>query len=162
MRSNNSSATQCVAIIGAGIAGSAAAYFAHAAFGSDLSVVVFEQSAQIGGRIQHRPFAGTIVETGATLMHSSNEYLSEFIDELGLNRSLPHHRTGDSSVTVASEVERLVWRAYPVLKPSQQWPPFRLGRRIYYANAMESAVSTMETEAVAGRNVVGLLRQDFS
>jgi len=61
-----------------------------------------------------------------------------------------------------SEVERFVWLAYPVLKPSQQWPPFRLGRRIYYANAMESAVSTMETEAVAGRNVVGLLRQDFS
>jgi flavin-dependent dehydrogenase len=110
MRSNNSSATDRVAIVGAGIAGSAAAYFARVAFGSDLSVVVFEQSAQIGGRIQHRPFAGTIVETGATLMHSSN---------------------------------------------AQQWPPFRLGRRIYYANAMESAVSTMETEAVAGRNVVG-------
>jgi protoporphyrinogen oxidase len=72
MRSNNSSATDRVAIIGAGIAGSAAAYFAHAAFGSDLSVVVFEQSAQIGGRIRHRPFAGSIVERGATLMHSSN------------------------------------------------------------------------------------------
>ena len=450
MRSNNSSATDRVAIVGAGIAGSAAAYFARVAFGSDLSVVVFEQSAQIGGRIQHRPFAGTIVETGATLMHSSNAYLSEFIDELGLKRALPHDRTGESSATVGiwngevfvfkshrselrtaakmfrrygptpvrirrivksavrkwvriyelqrtgraystpeemftelglyqlckepsreffaregiadsfvrefidgisrnnygqdsgihafvnlislagagfagghlfsvaggnsqvcerllkranadvrtgarvlkiasdtgntmqysittssgtepgfdaiiiatplelasiqfegavaedlpysdrsyqvthatfvagdlnaeffeaqstsdlpdtilttenprlwlssvgrigtssttrqpiykvfsrerltdaliaelfakpSEVERLVWRAYPVLKPSQQWPPFRLGRRIYYANAMESAVSTMETEAVAGQNVVGLLRQDFS
>ena len=450
MRSNKSSATDRVAIVGAGIAGSAAAYFAHVTFGSNLSVVVFEQRSQIGGRIQHRPFAGTFVETGATLMHSSNAYLSEFIDELELKQALPHHRTGESSATVGiwngeafafkshrselrtaakmfsrygptpvrirgivksavkkwvriyelqrtecafstpeemftelglyqlckepsreffrregiadrfvrefidgisrnnygqdsgihafvnlislagagfagghlfsvlggnsqvcerllkranadvrsgnrvikiavdganpkqysittcsgsehgfdaiiiatplelasiqfegavaedlpysgrsyqvthatfvagdlnagffeaqstndlpgtilttenprlwfssvgkigtsstmrqpiykvfsretltdeqiaelfaqpSEVERFVWRAYPVLKPSQQWPPFRLGRRIYYANAMESAVSTMETEAVAGRNVVGLLRQDFS
>ncbi|HXI91864.1 MAG TPA: FAD-dependent oxidoreductase [Blastocatellia bacterium] len=450
MRSNNSSATDRVAIVGSGIAGSAAAYFARVAFGSDLSAVVFEQSAQIGGRIQHRPFAGAMVETGATLMHSSNAYLSEFIDELELKQALPHNRTAESPATVGiwngeafafkshrselrtaakmfgrygrtpvrirrivksavkkwvriydlqrtgrvystpeemftelglyqlckepsraffaregiadsfvrefidgisrnnygqdsgihalvnlfslagagfagghlfsvmggnsqvcerllkranadvragnrvikiavdssnpkqysitttsgsepgfdaviiatplelasiefegavaedlsysgrsyqvthatlvagdlnaeffeaqstsdlpdtilttenprlwfssvgrigtssatrhpiykvfsretltdeqiselfakpSEVERFVWRAYPVLKPSQQWPPFRLGRRIYYANAMESAVSTMETEAVAGRNVVGLLRQDFS
>ena len=117
MRSNNSSATDRVAIVGAGIAGSAAAYFASVAFGPDLSVVVFEQSAQIGRRIQHRPFAGTIVETGATLMHSSN----------------------------LSSGRRSVWVS-----------------GIYYANAMESPVSTMETEAVAGRNVVGLLRQDFS
>jgi hypothetical protein len=50
---------------------------------------------------------------------------------------------------------------YPVLKPSEQWPPFRLGKRLYYANAMESAVSTMETEAVAARNVVGLLKNDL-
>jgi prenylcysteine oxidase/farnesylcysteine lyase len=60
-----------------------------------------------------------------------------------------------------SEVERIAWRAYPVLEPSQQWPSFRLGRRLYYTNAMESAVSTMETEAVAARNVVGLLNSDL-
>jgi oxygen-dependent protoporphyrinogen oxidase len=89
MQTNNSSATDRVAIVGAGIAGSAASYFACAAVGSDLSVVVFEQGDQIGGRIQHRPVADAIVETGATLMHSSNAYLSEFIDELGLKKDLP-------------------------------------------------------------------------
>jgi predicted NAD/FAD-dependent oxidoreductase len=133
MRSNTSSATHCVAIIGAGIAGSAAAYFAHAAFFSDLSVVVFEQSAQIGGRIQHRPFADTIVETGATLMHSSNEYLSEFIDELGLNQVLPHDRTGESSATVGisnhlSSGGRFVWGGGFITltrwsRLPQQWRP---------------------------------------
>jgi monoamine oxidase len=75
-------ATHRVAIIGTGIAGSAAAYFAHQAFASSVSLVVFEQSEQIGGRIQHRSFSGSVVETGATLMHSSNAYLSGFIDEL--------------------------------------------------------------------------------
>jgi prenylcysteine oxidase/farnesylcysteine lyase len=88
-----------VAIIGTGIAGSSAAYFARREFGSGLSVVAFEQSAQIGGRIQHRSFAGSIVETGATLIHSSNAYMSGFIDDLGLRRALPHHRSGDSSST---------------------------------------------------------------
>ncbi len=96
---HNSSATHRVAIIGAGIAGSAAAYFAHAAFGSDLSIVVFEQSAQIGGRIQHRPFAGALIETGATLMHSSNEYLTRFISELELTHSPPQDRNSESPPT---------------------------------------------------------------
>ena len=57
-----------------------------------------------------------------------------------------------------SEIERVVWRAYPVLGPSSVWPPFELARGLYYPNAMESAVSTIETEAVAARNAVALLK----
>jgi prenylcysteine oxidase/farnesylcysteine lyase len=59
-----------------------------------------------------------------------------------------------------AQTERLAWRAYPVLAPLPLWPPFRLGHGLYYVNAMESAVSTMETEALASRNVVNLLLQD--
>jgi prenylcysteine oxidase/farnesylcysteine lyase len=57
------------------------------------------------------------------------------------------------------EVERIVWRAYPVLLPSTSWPAFELAKGLYYPNAMESAVSTIETEAVAARNVVRLLQR---
>jgi len=37
-----------------------------------------------------------------------------------------------------------------------EWPSFIIDEGLFYINAMESAVSTMETEAVAARNVVNL------
>jgi prenylcysteine oxidase/farnesylcysteine lyase len=42
------------------------------------------------------------------------------------------------------------------------WPYFRLAPGLYYVNAIESVVSTMETEAIAARNVVNLLMRDIS
>eukprot|EP00445_Apocalathium_hangoei_P079243 CAMPEP_0204187130 /NCGR_PEP_ID=MMETSP0361-20130328/56555_1 /ASSEMBLY_ACC=CAM_ASM_000343 /TAXON_ID=268821 /ORGANISM="Scrippsiella Hangoei, Strain SHTV-5" /LENGTH=476 /DNA_ID=CAMNT_0051147495 /DNA_START=18 /DNA_END=1445 /DNA_ORIENTATION=+ len=64
-------------------------------------------------------------------------------------------------VNSTGEQAQFVWHAYPVLRPTPRWPPFRLhtsastsasggGGGLYYANAMESPVSCMETEAVAG------------
>ena len=63
--------------------------------------------------------------------------------------------------TERQQTERRHWQAYPVLKPMPEWPPFQLGRGLYYVNALESAVSTMETEAMASRNVVNLLKQEL-
>jgi prenylcysteine oxidase/farnesylcysteine lyase len=59
------------------------------------------------------------------------------------------------------QVERWQWQAYPILIPMSRWPPFQLSRGLYYVNAMESAVSTMETEVIASRNVVNLLKRDL-
>ncbi len=59
------------------------------------------------------------------------------------------------------QTEYKQWHAYPVLKPMSQWPPFQISRNLYYVNAMESAVSTMETEAIASRYVVNLLKQAY-
>lgn len=58
------------------------------------------------------------------------------------------------------ETHRIVWKAYPVLRPAAEWPPFLLNHGLYYVNAMESGVSTMETEIMASRNVVNLLVQE--
>ena|GEM_PF-3549732 len=58
------------------------------------------------------------------------------------------------------DATRIVWQAYPVLLPVAKWPPFRLGPGLYYVNAIESAVSTMETEAIAARNVVNLMARE--
>lgn len=60
------------------------------------------------------------------------------------------------------QTERLVWKAYPVLRPAREWPPFVLGERLYYVNAMESGASAMETEIMGSRNVVNLLAQAFA
>ncbi|MCP4040003.1 MAG: FAD-dependent oxidoreductase [bacterium] len=54
-------------------------------------------------------------------------------------------------------VEQIRWEAYPVLRPSGDLPPFRLDDGFYWVNAMEFAVSTMETETVAARNVANLV-----
>jgi prenylcysteine oxidase/farnesylcysteine lyase len=54
-------------------------------------------------------------------------------------------------------VEEIRWEAYPVLRPIRDLPPFRLADGLYWVNAMELAVSTMETEAVAARNVANLV-----
>ena len=58
---------------------------------------------------------------------------------------------------------RLVWQAYPQLKPQlmHDSPPFRLSNNIWYVNAFESAVSAMETEVVAARNVALGLSKDL-
>ncbi|MBE3555216.1 MAG: hypothetical protein IMW85_09595, partial [Thermicanus sp.] len=63
--------------------------------------------------------------------------------------------------TDSSDTLEIPWKAYPVLVPMKEWPPFRLGEGLYYVNGMESAVSTMETEAIAAKNVVNLLKRDW-
>lgn len=67
----------------------------------------------------------------------------------------------DALFTRRDETLRHIWRAYPMLEPSSVWPPFRLAPGLYYANAMESAVSTMETEAMAGCNVALLAASEL-
>jgi prenylcysteine lyase len=42
------------------------------------------------------------------------------------------------------------------------WPPFCLGRSLYYPSAMEYVVSTMETQAIAGTAVANLIASNVS
>jgi len=63
----------------------------------------------------------------------------------------------DEVFSSRNAVETIRWEAYPVLRPSGELPPFRLVDGLYWVNAMEYAVSTMETEAVAARNVANLV-----
>ena len=59
-------------------------------------------------------------------------------------------------------VEQIRWEAYPVLRPVADLPPFRLAEGLYWVNAMEYAVSTIETQAVAARNVANLVTAQLS
>lgn len=68
----------------------------------------------------------------------------------------------DDLFSSIERVERFSWEAFPVYDPPIEQQPFRIGDRLYYANAMESVASTMETEIVSARNVVGLLEQDLT
>lgn len=54
---------------------------------------------------------------------------------------------------------RTSWEAYPVLVPRTSLPPFERAPGIFIIGSMESAVSTMEHEAVAAWNVAGLVHR---
>jgi len=57
-------------------------------------------------------------------------------------------------------VYRKEWDAYPKLPPTSSFPPVVVAEGLYYVNAFEPFISTMETETIASRNVVDLLFQD--
>jgi phytoene dehydrogenase-like protein len=64
-------------------------------------------------------------------------------------------------------VKRVVWEApgaYPRLGPSSPaaWPRFALARGLIYAGAAESAVSCLETQAIAGRNAALLVGAELA
>jgi prenylcysteine oxidase/farnesylcysteine lyase len=75
-----------VTIIGAGIAGSSAAFFARQALGSDVRILVLERAQRIGGRVRTIELGGCRVEAGAGVVHSSNRYVRGFVGRLGLHR----------------------------------------------------------------------------
>ncbi|EJD04227.1 uncharacterized protein FOMMEDRAFT_146234 [Fomitiporia mediterranea MF3/22] len=54
-------------------------------------------------------------------------------------------------------VLRKEWDAYPRLPPTDSFPPVVLAPGLYYVNAFEPFISTMETETISSRNVVDQL-----
>ncbi|KAH7875610.1 Prenylcysteine lyase-domain-containing protein [Lentinula edodes] len=60
-------------------------------------------------------------------------------------------------------VHRAEFDAYPKLPPTSSFPPVKLDHGLFYVNAFEPFISTMETETLASRNVVDLLlNEEFS
>ncbi|EGG21184.1 hypothetical protein DFA_01059 [Cavenderia fasciculata] len=55
------------------------------------------------------------------------------------------------------------WKAYPVLSPENSFPPIKLDESggLYYINGFEHAVSTMETETIASKNVAKLITKSL-
>lgn len=52
------------------------------------------------------------------------------------------------------------WSPYPILKPIKKFPDFEIGKGLWYLNSMEQFISTMETSALAGASVAGLISKD--
>jgi len=59
-------------------------------------------------------------------------------------------------------VLRKEWDSYPVLPPTTTFPSIKLDRGLFYVNAFEPFISTMETETIASRNIVDwLLKEEY-
>lgn len=73
-----------MAVIGAGIGGCFAAKFLREKGGKKLDIHLFaKKDSKVGGRTAVFEFDGHVFETGASVIHSSNKYLSDVAKEHG-------------------------------------------------------------------------------
>ncbi|MCI4388505.1 hypothetical protein PGIGA_G00086890 [Pangasianodon gigas] len=73
-----------IAIVGAGIGGTSAAYFLRQEFGPGVKIDVYE-AGTVGGRLATENIDGHDYETGASLIHPLNLHMKHFVDRLGLS-----------------------------------------------------------------------------
>ncbi|XP_010876056.2 prenylcysteine oxidase 1 [Esox lucius] len=74
-----------IAVIGAGIGGTATAYFLRQEFGAAVKIDVFEPGT-VGGRLATQNIGGHEYETGGAVIHPLNLHMKHFLDRLGLSQ----------------------------------------------------------------------------
>lgn len=70
------------AVIGAGIGGTATAYFLRQEFGTGIKIDVFE-AGTVGGRLATVKVGDVGYETGGSVIHPLNLHMKHFVDTLG-------------------------------------------------------------------------------
>ncbi|XP_060024470.1 prenylcysteine oxidase 1 isoform X2 [Lagenorhynchus albirostris] len=73
-----------IAIIGAGIGGTSAAYYLRQKFGNDVKIDVFEKG-EVGGRLATVTMQGQEYESGGSVIHPLNLHMKRFVKDLGLS-----------------------------------------------------------------------------
>lgn len=86
------------------------------------------------------------------------EYVVKIFSHAPISDSLLDRLFGMSSI---SWVRRHEWDSYPYLNPTSRFPRIQVDENLYYSNAMESLVSTMETSTVSAKNTVALLLKSW-
>ncbi|XP_068131023.1 prenylcysteine oxidase 1-like [Hyperolius riggenbachi] len=159
-----------IAVVGAGIGGTSAAYFLREKFGKDVHIDVFEKE-EVGGRVATTEMMGNLYETGAYVIHPLNLHMKSFVKELGLTaRTLPEDNFGiyNGDYLVFHESE---WFLINILKKLWHYGLnfFRMNMwvdnvmdtftRIYRYQASDYSFSTTEAllHAIGGSDVVGKL-----
>lgn len=89
-----------------------------------------------------------------TASNKDKEYVVKIFSAAPISDSQLDRLFGLSTI---SWVKRHEWDSYPLLTPTDRFPKIEVDEGLYYSNAMESLVSTMETSTVAAKNTVGLL-----
>ncbi|XP_046898990.1 prenylcysteine oxidase-like [Hypomesus transpacificus] len=72
-----------IAIVGAGIGGTATAHFLRQHFGPEVSIDVFEKG-EVGGRLATVTVNHQDYESGGSIIHSLNLHMQDFVKQLGL------------------------------------------------------------------------------
>uniref|UniRef100_UPI00358FF787 prenylcysteine oxidase-like n=1 Tax=Myxine glutinosa TaxID=7769 RepID=UPI00358FF787 len=112
-------AKEHAAVVGAGIGGSAAAYFARQEFGPDIALDVFE-AGTVGGRLATIDVNGKAYEAGGSVIHPLNLHMVEIAKSLGLKQQKISEKKfaifdGTDFVFVESDwyiinILRILWR----------------------------------------------------
>lgn len=72
-----------IAIIGAGIGGTSAAYYLRQKFGKDVKIDLFERG-EVGGRLATMTVRGQEYEAGGSVIHPLNLHMKRFVKDLGM------------------------------------------------------------------------------
>ncbi|XP_077353527.1 prenylcysteine oxidase 1 isoform X2 [Festucalex cinctus] len=72
-----------IAVVGAGIGGTAAAFYLRQEFGPTVKIDVFEPN-DVGGRLATVQMANQEYETGGVVIHPLNLHMKHFVDKLGI------------------------------------------------------------------------------
>lgn len=72
-----------IAVVGAGIGGTATAYYLRQEFGPGVKIDVFESGA-IGGRLETVKMGDHEYEVGGSIIHPLNLHMKHFVDKLGI------------------------------------------------------------------------------
>ncbi|XP_033832036.1 prenylcysteine oxidase 1 [Periophthalmus magnuspinnatus] len=73
-----------IAVVGAGIGGTATAYYLRQEFGPGVKIDVFESGA-VGGRLETVKVGDYEYEVGGSIIHPLNLHMKHFVDRLGIS-----------------------------------------------------------------------------
>ncbi len=86
------------------------------------------------------------------------EYVVKIFSSSPIPDSLLNRLFGLSTI---SWIHRHEWDSYPYLTPTDRFPKIQVDEGLYYSNAMESLVSTMETSTVAANEHCWLATEEL-
>ncbi|XP_051870658.1 prenylcysteine oxidase-like [Pristis pectinata] len=164
-----------IAIIGAGVGGSSAAYFLRQKFGHNVGIYVYEKGA-IGGRLATVTVNGQQYEIGGSVIHPLNLHMQEFVKQLGLKhrKGVPEkaaifngdHFVFEETDWYLQDLFKLWWRYGFGLLRLQMWVEEIMEKfmRIYKYQAHGYAFSTMEEmlQSLGGERFINLTQRSVT
>lgn len=161
-----------IAIIGAGIGGTSAAYYLRQKFGKDVKIDIYERG-EVGGRLATLTVQGQEYEAGGSVIHPLNLHMKRFVKDLGLSTV-----QSSGGLVGVSNGETLVfeessWLIINIIKLIWQYgfQPLRLHMwvedifdkfmRIYRYQSHDYAFSSVENllHSLGGDDFLGLFNQ---
>lgn len=164
-----------IAVIGAGIGGTSAAYYLRQKFGKDVKIDVFERG-EVGGRLATMNIQGREYEAGGSVIHPLNLHMKRFVKDLGLS-ALPASGglmgiyNGEKLVFQESSwfiinMMKLIWRYGFQSLRMHMWVEDILDKfmRIYRYQSHDYAFSSVEKllHSLGGDDFLGMLNQTLN
>ncbi|KAF2214386.1 hypothetical protein CERZMDRAFT_37282, partial [Cercospora zeae-maydis SCOH1-5] len=87
----------------------------------------------------------------------SDDYLAEILNIDDGNESDSSEAPRDSEKESVTWIYRKTWNSYPYETPRVTFQDVELGRNVWYTGGMDNFISTMETNALMGKNVARLI-----
>ncbi|XP_061818933.1 prenylcysteine oxidase 1-like isoform X1 [Nerophis lumbriciformis] len=164
-----------IAVVGAGIGGSATAHFLRQHFGPEVQVDVYEKG-EVGGRLATVTVNHNDYESGGSIIHSLNLHMQDFVKQLGLKyrRSVAGKTAVFNSEEVILEetdwylldLSRLWWRYGISFIRLQMWVEEIMEKfmRIYKYQAHGYAFSSVEEllDSLGGSGFINMTRRPLS